>query len=211
MPARSRATPTAARAASSAASACLRAVMSLHESNDLGRLPLLVAHEVLLVIDPTIGAILAAEAVFDRLLALLEQIADLGLDAREVVGMHAHTPEIRIVEILAGQIAEQAPDVVADEGRREIVLSLEAVDHGRGSAEQARKLYLYRGLGEMLVLYFFLLARCFGQDTLYDVGLFSGLGTGFQHFSKRSSSNLCVFSWGGHGGSNLWEEADERN
>ena len=63
----------------------------------------------------------------------------------------------------------------------------------------------------MLALYFFLLARCFGLDTLYDVGHFSGLGTGFQHFSKRSSSNLCVFSWGGHGGSNLWEEADERN
>jgi hypothetical protein len=59
--------------------------------------------------------------------------------------------------------------------------------------------------------YFFLLARCFGQDTLYDVGPFSELGTGFQHFSKRCSSNLCVFSWGWHGRSNLWEEADERN
>jgi hypothetical protein len=41
--------------------------------------------------------------------------------------------------------------------------------------------------------YFFLLARCFGQDTLYDVGPFSELGTGFQHFSKRCSSNLSYF------------------
>jgi hypothetical protein len=48
----------------------------------------------------------------------------------------------------------------------------------------------------MLVFLFFVLARCFGQDTLYDVGHFSGIGTGFQHFSKRGGSNLCVFSWG---------------
>jgi hypothetical protein len=139
-----------------------------------------------------------AEAIFDHLLAFLEQIADLGLDAREVVGMHALAPEIRIVEILAWRIAEQAPDVVADEDRREIVLGLEAVDHGWGSAEQACELHLCRGLdlGEMLAVYFFLLARCFGQDTLYDVGHFSGIGTGVQHFSKRGNSNLCVFSWG---------------
>jgi hypothetical protein len=31
----------------------------------------------------------------------------------------------------------------------------------------------------MLAFLFFVLARCFGQDTLYDVGHFSGIGTGF--------------------------------
>ena len=57
----------------------------------------------------------------------------------------------------------------------------------------------------MLVFLFFVLARCFGQDTLYDAGHFSGIGTGFQHFSKRGGSNLCVFSWGDHGDLVFWE------
>jgi len=58
--------------------------------------------------------------------------------------------------------------------------------------------HLRRGLnlGEMLAFLFFVLARCFGQDTLCDVGHFSGIGIGFQHFSKRGGNNLCVFSWG---------------
>src|SRR5262249_28592049 len=77
----------------------------------------------------------------------------------------------------------------------EIVLGLEAVDHGRGSAEQARELHLCRGLdlGEMLALYFFLLARCFGQDTLYDVGHFSGLGTGFSILASAAAAISAYF------------------
>jgi hypothetical protein len=100
-------------------------------AHDLDRLSLLVTHEVLLVIDPAIGTVLAAEAIFERVLTFLEQIADLGLDPREIFGVHALAPEIGIVEIFADGIAEQARDVVADEDRREIVLGLEAVDHSR--------------------------------------------------------------------------------
>jgi hypothetical protein len=112
--------------------------------------------------------------------------------------MHALAPEIRIVEIFTHGVAEQARDVVADEDRGEIVFGLEAVDHSRRRAEQARQLYLCRGFdrSEMLTLSFFVLARCFGQDTLDDVGHFSGIGAGLEHFSKCRGSNLCVFSWG---------------
>src|SRR4029079_3853063 len=73
-------------------------------------------------------------------------------------------------------------DVLAHKQWREIIPGLEAVDHRRGGVEQACKLHLRRGLnlGEMLAVLFFVLALCFGQDTLYDVGHFSGIGTGFQ-------------------------------
>ena len=59
--------------------------------------------------------------------------------------------------------------------------SLALKNHRRRGVEQARELHLRRGLnlGEMLAFLFFVLARCFGQDTLYDVGHFSGIGTGF--------------------------------
>jgi hypothetical protein len=160
-----------------------------------------VLDQMLLVVDPGIGAVLAAEAIFDRVLAFLEQISDLGLDARKILRVHALAPEIGILEIFARGIAEQPRDVLAHKQWREIIPGLEAVDHHRGGVEQACKLHLRRGLnlGEMLAFLFFVLARCFGQDTLYDVGHFSGIGTGFQHFSKRGGSNLCVFSWGSWG------------
>jgi hypothetical protein len=49
--------------------------------------------------------------------------------------MHALAPELGIVEIFAGGIAEQPCDVVADEGRRELALGLETIDHRRRGIE----------------------------------------------------------------------------
>ena len=106
-----------------------------------------VADEMLLVIHPAISAVLAPERVFERLLAGLEELADLRLDAGEILGMDMITPEIRIAEILGGLIAEQARDVLADEDRREIVPRLEAVDdRGRGF-EQTPEPRIGSGLG----------------------------------------------------------------
>ena len=66
---------------------------------------------MLLVADPAIGAILAAEAVFERVLALDEKISDLGLDPRQIFGMDALAPEIRVIEVVARSVAEQRPNV----------------------------------------------------------------------------------------------------
>jgi hypothetical protein len=44
----------------------------------------------------------------------------------------------------------------------------------------------------MLAFLFFVLARCFGQDTLYDVGHFSGIGTGFQQARRQQSLRIFL-------------------
>lgn len=100
-------------------------------AHDFGWLTLLVADEMLLVIHPAKGAVLAPEAIFDRVGAFLEQIVHLGLDPLEVVGVNVLAPEVRIVEIFAWGIAEEPRDVVADGRRGEIAFGLEAVDHRR--------------------------------------------------------------------------------
>ena len=50
----------------------------------------------------------------------------------------------------------------------------------------------------MLTFFFVVLARCVGQDTLDDIGHFSGIGAGSQHLTKRGGSFLGVFSGRGH-------------
>ena len=134
------------------------------------------------------------------MIAGLEEYVHLGLDTRKVVRMHALAPEIRIVEIFAGGIAEQPRDVVADEGRREIAPGLEAVDHRRRGIEQPGQPGRCRGfdLSQILTLFVFALTRCVGQDTLDDFGHFSGVSAVSQHFTKGGGSNLGVFSGRGH-------------
>ena len=53
-------------------------------------------------------------------MALAEQMRSFGFHPGEIVGMDAAPPEIRAVEILAGLVAQDFADVVADEGRAEI-------------------------------------------------------------------------------------------
>ena len=84
---------------------------------------------MLLVVHPAIRAVLLAEAIFDDVFAGLEQHVHLGFDARQILRVHPLAPEIRVLEIFGCGVAEQPRDVFADEGRREIALGLEAVDH----------------------------------------------------------------------------------
>jgi hypothetical protein len=87
-----------------------------------------VLDQMLLVADPAIAAVLLAEAIFGGVLALLEKDRLFSLHALDVVGMDARTPEVGVLQIFVGAIAEQAFDVLADEGRRVIAGRLEAVD-----------------------------------------------------------------------------------
>ena len=150
---------------------------------------------MLLVVDPAIRAVLAAEAVFERVLACIEKLCDLSLDPRKVVGMNVLAPEIRIAEIFRRCVAEQAGDVVADKGRGEIVPRLETVDHRWRGIEQPCEPRLGRTfhVGQMKPLSFPVLARRVGQDTLDDVGDFAGIGSGFQHLSKREAAISAYF------------------
>ena len=137
-----------------------------------------------------------AEAIFDGVVARFEQHVHLGFDARQILGMHPLAPEIRIFEIFGSRVAEQPRDVLADEGRREIALGLEAVDHRGRGIEQPGEPRRGRGfdLGDMLTLGLVVLARCVGQDTLEDIGHFAGIGAGLEHLIKRGGGFLGVFS-----------------
>jgi hypothetical protein len=94
-------------------------------------------------------------------LAVLEQVRDLGLRALKIVGMDPLAPEIRVVEIFARGVAEQRLDIGADEGGRKVSACLEAVNHSRRGTEQLREPLRRVGLHltEQLVLGLFLLAR----------------------------------------------------
>jgi len=92
----------------------------------------------LLVADPDIVAVALAEAVLGGVAALLEELRLLGLDQGEILGMDVVAPEIGVLQIFLRAIAEQALDVLADEGRRIIAARLEAVDHGGRGFEQCR-------------------------------------------------------------------------
>jgi hypothetical protein len=61
---------------------------------------------MLLVPDPAIGAVLLGEAIFGSVLALLEQDRLLSLHALDVVGMDACAPEVGVLQIFVGAIAE---------------------------------------------------------------------------------------------------------
>ncbi|MFO7477299.1 MAG: hypothetical protein R6X03_02935 [Methyloceanibacter sp.] len=134
------------------------------------------------------------------MLATLEQCAHLGLEARQVIGVHALTPEIGVVEIFTGRVAEQPRDILADEGRREIALGFETVDHRRGGIEQPGQSGRCGGLDldHMTALLFLLLAVCVGQNTLDDIRNPAGIVAVPQHLSKRRGSDLGGFSRGRH-------------
>lgn len=67
---------------------------------------IVAAQEILLVADPDISPVPLAEAVLGGVPALLEQLALLGFDGREVVGMNVVTPEIGMFQIFLRAIAE---------------------------------------------------------------------------------------------------------
>ncbi len=77
-------------------------------ADDLGWLALIVTDEMLVVIHPAIGAVLAPEAVFDGVVAALEQTVHLGFDARQIVRVDALAPEVRIFEIFARRCTRTA-------------------------------------------------------------------------------------------------------
>ena len=151
---------------------------------------------MLVVVHPAIGAVLAAKAILDGAPALFEQACHLALDPWQILGMDVPAPEVRIFEIFARRVAKQALDIVADEGRGEIALGVERIDHRGGGIEQPRQPNLGRGRDRryMLALPFFVLTRRVGQNTLDYVCHILGIGAGRQHFTKRRGSNLGVFS-----------------
>src|SRR5215208_5711351 len=76
----------------------------------------------------------------------------LGLDLGAIVGMNAAPPEVRVLEILLGLVAEPVLDVLTDECRREVARRLVAVDHRRRARQQVHETVLRRdqGLAELL-------------------------------------------------------------
>jgi len=70
----------------------------------------------LIVADPDVIAIPLAEAVFGGVAALLEQLALLGLDRGQILRVNVAPPEIGVLQIFLGAVAEQALDILADEG-----------------------------------------------------------------------------------------------
>src|SRR5262245_8437192 len=86
-------------------------------AHDLDGIALSVPHHVLLVVHPEIGAVGAANAVFERALVALEHLVNPGGDARDVVRVDAIAPEEGVVEIFPRGAAEQPGDAFADEGR----------------------------------------------------------------------------------------------
>ena len=151
---------------------------------------------MLLVADPAIGAILAAEAVLERVLAVDEKIPDLGLDPGQIFGMDVLAPEIRVIEVVARGVAEQRRNVIADEDRREIVPSLEAVDYRWRGVEQPRQPLLRRDLeiddpplGSLLGL-----ARRLVQDLFNDVGDGRGVDRAFGAPSISASAAAAALA-----------------
>ena len=115
-------------------------------AHDLERVSLFVADHMLLIADPAIGAVLLPEAVFGGVLAVLEEFGLLGFDAGEIVRVHPLPPEVRVLQVFVGAVAEKPLDIAAHEDRRVVVPSLEAVDHGGRGIEQPGEPFLHRCL-----------------------------------------------------------------
>ena len=128
---------------------------------DLDRLALLVAHDLLAVMHPEIGAVRTADAIFDRPRVALVRSLNPGVDARNIIRMNVVAPKMRIGEIFAGAAAEQAIDAVADKGRLVIALRRAAVDNGRRGVQKPAEMSMRRGLniGDALEAALFLLLR----------------------------------------------------
>ena len=60
----------------------------------------------------------------------------LGLDRGQILRVNVAPPEIGVLQIFLGAVAEQALDILADEGGGVIVLGLEAVNYRRRAFEQ---------------------------------------------------------------------------
>src|SRR6476620_4074983 len=105
-------------------------------ANDLERLSLPVADQMLLVAEPAVGSVDIAEAIFGRMAILLEYFDLIGFHLRKIVRMDARAPEVGVLEIFVRAVAEQALDVLADEGRRIVAACLEAVDNRRRAFEK---------------------------------------------------------------------------
>src|SRR5262245_36948926 len=84
-------------------------------ADHLVRFAALVTDEAQLVADPAIVAVLLQEPVLESVMAGREELAELALDPRQVVGMDAAAPKIRAVEIVTLLIPQPDLDVLADE------------------------------------------------------------------------------------------------
>ena len=76
-------------------------------ADHLGGLALGIADQALLVVDPAPAAVALEEPVFDGMASGGEQVGGFRLDRGEVVGMHPTTPEVGVLQIVPGLVAEQ--------------------------------------------------------------------------------------------------------
>jgi len=83
---------------------------------------------MLLVADPAIGTVFLAEPILGKMRTSLEQLRLLGLYLGKVFRVNMRTPERCVLQIFFGTVAEQARDVVADEGGGEVAACRKAVD-----------------------------------------------------------------------------------
>jgi hypothetical protein len=90
-----------------------------------------VSDQMLLIVDPAIGAVLAAKAILHRVDSVLEEPRNGILDSGQIVGVDMVPPEGWVLQVFRWRIAEYVDDIVADKGRSEIVGGLEAVDDRR--------------------------------------------------------------------------------
>ena len=112
------------------------------------------------------------EAVFGGALAVFEEFGLLGFDRGEIVGVDPLPPEVGVLQVFVGAVAEKPLDVAAHENRRKVVLGLEAVDHGRRGIEQPGEPFLHRCLEIVQTPSRALLAfaGCLIENRLDDVG-----------------------------------------
>src|SRR5690349_1830020 len=100
------------------------------------RFALIVSDELLVVLDPAIGIVLPAKAIFQGVEAGFECERDLRLHPVEVIGMNAVSPKFWIFEIVGRRVSEESLDIGAHECGAERACRLETVDDAGRSAEQ---------------------------------------------------------------------------
>jgi hypothetical protein len=105
-------------------------------THDLDRVASFVPAQAQLVAHPAIRSVPVAEPVFVGVAAELKQAGKFGQDTGKIVGVDPLQPEARVPQVLLRLVAEQAPDVLADERRRIVTLRFEAVEHGRGRGQE---------------------------------------------------------------------------
>ena len=133
-------------------------------ADDLDRCAGLVAHDARGVAHVAVAAVRVAEPVVDRVLASREQLAQLLLDPREIVGVDVRAPEAGILDEILGPMAEQLGDVRSNEGRADAAVGTRAVRDRRGRRQQIFEPVLR------------LLHAVLGLDTLGDVAIIRDVG-----------------------------------